>query len=144
MSHVWAIVQKHIDAYGVREAEIARRMGTAPQTLNSWKNRGIHKLPDARLLLALANITGVAYEDVLNAALMDIRYLPREVVGSAQQPAPKKPEPSGSAPNNVTRLYPTPPAEVLDVEAALLGDPDAAPDETTGEESQDPDDHPNA
>jgi transcriptional regulator with XRE-family HTH domain len=102
MSNVWDIVQRHIDAYGVREAEIARRMGTVPQTLNSWKNRGIHKLPDARLLLALANITGVAYEDVLNAALHDIRYLPREVVGSAEQPAPNTP--AGKTPASTSRL----------------------------------------
>lgn len=50
--------------------------------------------------------------------------------------APTKPEPEGSA--QVTPLYPTPPTEVLDQEAALHGEPAHGPDTTTGEGDQSP------
>lgn len=88
MSQIWEIVQAHIDAYGPSEAEVARRMGTSPQTLNSWKKRGLRKLPDAHLLLGLARVTQTPYEDVLRAALSDIRYLPKEVVEHDARSAP--------------------------------------------------------
>lgn len=91
MSRVWDIVQKHIDDYGVREAEIARRMGTVPQTLNSWKKRGLTKLPDAALILGLSEVTKRPYREVLDAVLEDIRYLPEEVVEHDRRSAPMKP-----------------------------------------------------
>lgn len=76
MGHLWAIAQAHMDRYGVRAAALARKMGTAPQTLDSWKNRGIKRLPERWLLEALARETGTPYEVVLRAALRDIAYLP--------------------------------------------------------------------
>lgn len=88
MGHLWAIAQAHLDAYGVRAAALARRMGTSPQTLDSWKNRGVRQLPERRLLEALARETGTPYGDVLMAALRDINYLPpREGEGRADGPA---------------------------------------------------------
>lgn len=77
MSHLYDIAQRHLDAYGVRAAALARRMGTSPQTLDSWKNRGLKELPDKWLLQALARETGTPYGDVLTAVLRDIDYLPR-------------------------------------------------------------------
>lgn len=79
MGNLWAIVQAHIDRYGVLEAELARRIGTKPQTLNSWKNRGVRALPSRQLLLSLAEVTGTPYVDVLEAALLDIGYLDPKV-----------------------------------------------------------------
>lgn len=80
MSQLWKIVQQHADDFGVREAEIARRMGTTPQTLNSWKKRGLRQLPESRLLYGLAVVARVPYESVLSAALHDTHYLPEEEV----------------------------------------------------------------
>lgn len=74
MSRLWAIIQAHLDEYGVREAALARRMGTAPQTLSSWKNRGLKNLPARWLLEAVARETGTAYDAVLDAVLVDINY----------------------------------------------------------------------
>lgn len=90
-SRLWAIVQAHMDAYGVREAELARRMGTSPQTLNSWKNRGVRSLPSRRLLEALAREARVPYEEVLHAALVDTAYAPgqprpKTVIGFFDEP----------------------------------------------------------
>jgi len=76
MSELWAIVQRHVDRWGVTSATLSRRMGSKPQTLNSWKNRGLKKLPEKRLLEALARETGTSYGDVLAAVLQDIDYLP--------------------------------------------------------------------
>ena len=52
-------------------------MGSKPQTLSSWKKRGVRGLPAQRLLEALARVTRTPYEDVLVAALRDAGYLPR-------------------------------------------------------------------
>lgn len=74
MTRLWAIVQAHLDKYGVREAALARRMDTTPQTLNTWKKRGLKTLPAKHLLEALARETGTPYEEVLDAVLADIGY----------------------------------------------------------------------
>lgn len=74
MSHLWSLIQSHLDEYGVREAALARRMGTAPQTLNSWKNRGLRQLPERRLLDAVARELRLPYAVVLAAVLQDLGY----------------------------------------------------------------------
>lgn len=78
--HLWRIIQKHLDDYGPSEAEFARRIGTSPQTVSSWKKRGIRKLPDKQLLVGVSEVTRQPYGDVLTAVLYDIKYLPKEAV----------------------------------------------------------------
>lgn len=95
MGHLWTIVQSHIDRWGVREAELARRIGTSPQTLNSWKNRGVRGLPSRELLLNLAAVTRVPYQQVLEAALTDAGYLREESDGDVE-----------AAPTNLTDRLP--------------------------------------
>lgn len=85
--HLWKIIQAHLDAYGVREAEFARRIGTSPQTVSSWKKRGIRKLPEKKLLVGVSDVTRHPYDLVLDAVLHDIKYLPKEQ-GHAQDEAP--------------------------------------------------------
>lgn len=92
MGYLWAIAQRHMDEYGVRSAALARRMGTAPQTLDSWKNRGVRSLPTRELLEALARETRTPYAVVLKAALQDIDYLPKESDPSGDT-APTSPPP---------------------------------------------------
>lgn len=75
MGELWKVIQAHLDSVGVSEAEFSRRMDSSPQTLNSWKRRGLKQLPDRRLLESVASLTGVSYTDVLTAALIDIGYL---------------------------------------------------------------------
>jgi hypothetical protein len=77
---LWSIIQAHLDRYGVYEAVFARRMGTKPQTINTWKNLGVKRLPERRLLEAVARETGTPYASVLKAALVDTGYLPASVV----------------------------------------------------------------
>ena len=77
--HLWKIIQKHLDDYGVREAEFARRIGTSPQTVSSWKKRGIRSLPTKDLLVGVSDVTRQPYDVVLTAVLHDIKYLPNDV-----------------------------------------------------------------
>jgi len=67
------IIQAHLDKYGVSRAEFARRAGTTPQTVNNWQN-GLKSLPDSRHLHGVAEVTGVPYLVVLDAALVDAGY----------------------------------------------------------------------
>ena len=89
MSELYDIVQRHIDDHGPTAAWIARRIGMTPQGLDTWKHRGV-KLPNVKYLVALADLTGTPYRDVLSAALRDSRYLPEEV---ARDGAPMKQQP---------------------------------------------------
>lgn len=72
---LWSIIQAHLDRYGVYEAVFARRMGTKPQTINTWKNLGVKRLPERWLLEAVAREAREPYEVVLRAALLDTGYL---------------------------------------------------------------------
>lgn len=76
MGELYDIAQRHMDAYGVRAAALARRMDMSPQALSSWKTRGVRELPTKASLEALARETRTPYGDVLTAALRDVGYLP--------------------------------------------------------------------
>lgn len=126
MNPLWDIVQAHLDKYGVREAELSRRIGASSPTLNQWKNRGVKGLPQKRLLLALARETGTSYEAVLDAALRSIGYLPEEAGEEhAERSAPTKAAGRTPAQDDYDR-------------AARRGTPAHQPDAVTGEENQDP------
>lgn len=88
---LWSLIQAHLDRYGVREAAFARRMGTSPQTINTWKTQGIKRLPERWLLNAVARETGTPYSAVLHAALIDTGYMSADSVtdDSARRPAPQ-------------------------------------------------------
>jgi len=77
MGMLWDLIQGHLDQYGVRDAALARRMGTSAQTLNSWKKRGLKRPPEPWLLVAAAREIQVEYERVLDAALVDTGYRSR-------------------------------------------------------------------
>lgn len=75
MGRLYDLIQAHIDAqpYGVTAADIARRIGVSRQTVLNWKTPA--KLIDKEHLVAVAQITGVPYQRVLDALLEDIGYL---------------------------------------------------------------------
>ena len=77
MSELLAIIDAYKDAHGApSDASIARAIGVAPQTLSSWRKRGIRELPDRDTLRAVARLTRTDYvSDVLPAVLRDIDYL---------------------------------------------------------------------
>lgn len=94
MGELVAIIQGHLDRYGVTEATFARRMGVNPQTINAWRTRGgLKRLPERRILEAVARETRTPYEDVLQAALVDTGYAatvtPESVDALDREPAPQ-------------------------------------------------------
>lgn len=72
---LFALIQAHIDAqpYEVTYSTVARRIGVSRQTLLNWRTPV--KLIDKKHLQAVAEVTGVPYQRVLDALLDDIGYL---------------------------------------------------------------------
>jgi hypothetical protein len=103
MGELWSIIQGHLDRYGVREAAFARRMDTSSQTINSWKMRGLRRLPEKWLLEAVARETGTPYANVLHAALLDTGYLSDGVNGEPASSAERETGPAPArAPHSTT------------------------------------------
>lgn len=75
MRELIRLVQAHMDQYGVSEAEVARRIGANPQTVNTWRNGEMKQLPRQPYLQKLAELTKTDYASVLAAALLDTGYI---------------------------------------------------------------------
>lgn len=88
---LWSLIQAHLDEYGVRDAAFARRMGTSPQTINTWKTQGIKRLPERWLLDAVARETRTPYAVVLEAALRDTGYAAGVRPETVDEDAPSHP-----------------------------------------------------
>lgn len=73
MSELLRIIDEYKDAHGQpSDASIARAVGAAPQTISSWRVRGIRKTPAVKTLRRLAELIGVPYEEyLLQAAMVD-------------------------------------------------------------------------
>lgn len=74
MGLLWDILQKHMDnaPYHPSERAVARKLGVAPNTLAHW--RDLKRLPSRENLQAIADLAGVRYSVVLEAALYDTGY----------------------------------------------------------------------
>jgi transcriptional regulator with XRE-family HTH domain len=74
MGMLWDLLQKHIDnaPYPPSERQVARRLGVSPNTLAHW--RDLKRLPSRENLQAIADLAGVRYSVVLDAALRDTGY----------------------------------------------------------------------
>lgn len=81
MGNLWALIQAHVDEYGVTPATIAKRIKSSPQTLSNWKLRGVRDVPETRLLRALAVEIRQPYLKVLTAALIDAERLDPDLDG---------------------------------------------------------------
>jgi transcriptional regulator with XRE-family HTH domain len=90
MSELLALIDEYKDAHGQpSDASIARAIGIAPQTLSSWRKRGIRDLPATETLQQLAALLGADYPSVvLRAALADTNIWPREGDGDEPDAAP--------------------------------------------------------
>lgn len=74
MSELVRLVDEYKDKHGQPpDASIARAIGVAPQTVSSWRKRGIRELPSDEALRRLAQLLRVPYQDyLLQVALYDI------------------------------------------------------------------------
>lgn len=77
MSNLLALIDDYKDRHGnPSDSSIARAIGTAPQTISSWRTRGIKEPPARELLRNLADLLRVDYESVvLRAALLDAGWI---------------------------------------------------------------------
>jgi transcriptional regulator with XRE-family HTH domain len=76
MSRLVDLIDDYKDKHGQpSDASIARAVGIAPQTLNSWRKRGIRELPAAETLRRLAAFIGVGEEVTFYAAGVDAGYV---------------------------------------------------------------------
>lgn len=76
MSRLVDLIDEYKDRHGQpSDASIARAVGIAPQTLNSWRKRGIRELPNAETLRRLAAFIGVDSEVTFYAAGVDAGYI---------------------------------------------------------------------
>lgn len=94
MSELVDLIDSYRDRHGqVSEASVARAIGVAPQSISSWRKRGIKAPPRQATLKALAEFIHVDYATVvLPAALRDAGYLP-----SLEVPPPPPPADSDTA-----------------------------------------------
>lgn len=74
MGMLWDLIQQHIDKqpYPPSERQVAAKLGVAPNALKYWREP--KKLPSRENLQAIANLVGVRYSVVLDAALRDTGY----------------------------------------------------------------------
>lgn len=76
MSQLIAMIDEWKDAHGrPSDSSIARAIGVAPQTISSWRNRGIRSLPETETLRALATFLHRDYAtEIIPAAMSDAGY----------------------------------------------------------------------
>lgn len=87
MGMLWDLIQKHIDdaPYPPSGRQLAARLGVAPNTFNKW--RDLKQLPSKENLQAIADLVGVRYSVVLDAALHDTGYHESKVVTLRPRPS---------------------------------------------------------
>ena len=73
MSRLVALIDEYKDAHGApSDSSIARAIGVKPQTISSWRQRGIKEPPNVETLRNLADFISRDFESVvLRAALLD-------------------------------------------------------------------------
>ena len=69
------LIDAHKLAYGVSEAELARRIGITRQNMHLWRTHGVRGLPARTTLDGVAAELRLPYVRVLEAALHDAGYL---------------------------------------------------------------------
>lgn len=77
MSRLVALIDEYKDTHGApSDSSIARAIGAKPQTVSSWRTRGIKEPPQPETLRRLASFIGRDYETVvLRAALLDAGWV---------------------------------------------------------------------
>lgn len=92
MGRMFDLVEAYRDRYAPHEptySRIAEQVGVSRQTLLNWQSPT--KLIDKEHLTALAKVTGVPYERVLDALLEDIGYLRADQQPIAARRSKKRP-----------------------------------------------------
>ena len=73
--HLVELIDAHKRAYGISEAELARRIGITRQNLHLWRTHGLRGLPARTTLNGMAAELRLPHVRILEAALRDVGYL---------------------------------------------------------------------
>jgi transposase-like protein len=86
MSRLVAIIDAYKDQHGQpSDSSVARAIGVKPQTLSSWRKRGLKEPPARDALRELARITRLDYETViLRAVLLDVGWIEEDGDGDVE------------------------------------------------------------
>lgn len=89
MSRLVALVDEYKDTHGApSDSSIARAIGAKPQTISSWRTRGIKAPPSIKIMRNLADFLGVDFEEVvLRAALLDAGWVTEKPTKTAEDEA---------------------------------------------------------
>lgn len=92
MGMLWDLIQTYIDKqpFPPSERQIAAKLGVAPNALRYWRDP--KKLPARENLEGIANLIGVRYSVVLDAALRDTGYHETQSAGVVHLGARRPPE----------------------------------------------------
>lgn len=76
MGKLWDLIQSHMESatYKPTERAVAARLGVSQTTLQGWREMKGGRLPRREYLEAIADLVGVRYSVVLDAALYDSGY----------------------------------------------------------------------
>lgn len=100
MGKLFDLIDAYRDRYAPHQpsySKIAEQVGVSRQTLLNWRTP--KELLDKEYLIALADVTGVPYQRVLDALLDDIGYLHQEQqVVSARRSHRRPPTPHRTDP----------------------------------------------
>lgn len=74
MGAFWNIIQAELDRerFKVSDRAVALKLGVSPTTIANWKD-GLSRLPEERNLRAVADFTGLSYEEVVLTALSETK-----------------------------------------------------------------------
>lgn len=80
MSRLVKLIDEYKDTHGApSDSSIARAIGAKPQTISSWRTRGLKEPPSVETMRNLARFLAVDYETVvLRAALLDAGWVTEE------------------------------------------------------------------
>lgn len=93
--------------FSVSQAELARKVGVRPTALSQWKTGKTRPTPDN--LRRLSTVTGVSYEILLDALLIDMGYRQEQRHGTPQEGTPNTRAAGSAAHHEHDDVMPAPP-----------------------------------
>ena len=111
-THLWRYVEawQARQRFPVTQAALAREVGVTRSALSQWKTGKARPTPDK--LRSLSSVTGVSYEILLDALLIDMGYREKEQAdGSQAQGTPNRRAAGSAAHEHDVEDAPAPPTE---------------------------------
>jgi transcriptional regulator with XRE-family HTH domain len=76
VSKLGELIQAYQDQHGTSDRALARRINVAPTLIGRWKRGKYVEVPKSQLMHALSDQLGLPIVTVMEAVLIDTKYLP--------------------------------------------------------------------